>query len=189
MFDKCLISAFIERWRPETHTFHLPWGEASITLEDVAYHTGLRTTGEPVGVVPETFSGGMGTQHGSGLRIYWAPGCHHRRRKGIGYTCAVEMAATVRGFRSMQPVIMESALLCYTYHSLCTAASHDVTCIAGCMPLLVSWIYHRFPCFSPAGYDVVKFPLASKYTKVASRVSRPRGCGTGHHLDPAAGWR
>ncbi|QHO48083.1 uncharacterized protein DS421_1g02590 [Arachis hypogaea] len=46
MFDNSLISAFVERWRPETHTFHLPWGEASITLQDVAYHIGLHTTGE-----------------------------------------------------------------------------------------------------------------------------------------------
>ncbi|RYR12095.1 hypothetical protein Ahy_B04g069621 isoform B [Arachis hypogaea] len=72
----------------------------------------------------------------------------------------------------MQPVVMGSALLCHTYHSLCTATSRNVTDIAGCMPLLVSWIYHRFPCFSPTGYDVVRFPLASKYMKVLAGLAQ-----------------
>ncbi|RYR23571.1 hypothetical protein Ahy_B03g068774 [Arachis hypogaea] len=49
IFDGCLIFAFVKWWRPETYTFNLPWGEASITLKDVAYYTGLCTTGEPVG--------------------------------------------------------------------------------------------------------------------------------------------
>ncbi|MBA0858453.1 hypothetical protein Goshw_026375, partial [Gossypium schwendimanii] len=46
--DSPLISALVERWRPETHTFHLPCGECGITLEDVGLQLSLPINGEVV---------------------------------------------------------------------------------------------------------------------------------------------
>ncbi|XP_019228932.1 PREDICTED: serine/threonine-protein phosphatase 7 long form homolog [Nicotiana attenuata] len=46
--DWSLITALVERWRLETHTFHLPTGEATITFEDVQVLYGLRVDGRAV---------------------------------------------------------------------------------------------------------------------------------------------
>ncbi|QHO27858.1 uncharacterized protein DS421_7g211610 [Arachis hypogaea] len=43
-----LVNALIERWRPETHSFHFPVGECAVTLEDVALIYGFPTNGLPV---------------------------------------------------------------------------------------------------------------------------------------------
>ncbi|KAL9685786.1 hypothetical protein QQ045_023239 [Rhodiola kirilowii] len=46
--DPSLLIAVVERWRPETHTFHFNEGEATITLQDVSLLTGLLVDGEHV---------------------------------------------------------------------------------------------------------------------------------------------
>ncbi|KAF1862276.1 hypothetical protein Lal_00026802, partial [Lupinus albus] len=46
--DSSLITVVVERWRPETHTFHLPCGECTITLEDVSLQLGVNVTGRPL---------------------------------------------------------------------------------------------------------------------------------------------
>ncbi|CAN0908129.1 Serine/threonine-protein phosphatase 7 long form homolog [Linum grandiflorum] len=43
-----LCTALIDRWRPETNTFHMYHGEMTITLEDVAFITGLPVDGGAV---------------------------------------------------------------------------------------------------------------------------------------------
>ena len=43
--DRSLLTAFVDRWRPETHTLHLPCGEMTPMLQDVAYLLGLPIVG------------------------------------------------------------------------------------------------------------------------------------------------
>ena len=45
MIDWPLITCLVERWRPETHTFHASVREMKITLQDVAIILGLRIHG------------------------------------------------------------------------------------------------------------------------------------------------
>ncbi|KAJ1431297.1 Aminotransferase-like, plant mobile domain [Sesbania bispinosa] len=45
MIDRSLLSAFKERWRKETFSFHLPVGEMTITLDDVSSLLHLPVTG------------------------------------------------------------------------------------------------------------------------------------------------
>nr|AAT73690.1 hypothetical protein [Oryza sativa Japonica Group] len=47
--DAALLSALVDRWRPETHTFHLTVGEMVPTLQDVSYLLGLPIAGPVVG--------------------------------------------------------------------------------------------------------------------------------------------
>ena len=55
--DRSLRTALVDRWRPETHTFHLPCGEMSLILKDVAMLLGLPISGDVIGprVVPSTW--------------------------------------------------------------------------------------------------------------------------------------
>ncbi|CAI0550896.1 unnamed protein product [Linum tenue] len=81
--DASLITALVERWRPETSTFHLPFGEITIMLEDVVTLSGLTIDGDAVvvdipdevwsaiglrllGRVSTDLSGGVGV-----VRIVW----------------------------------------------------------------------------------------------------------------------
>ncbi|MFQ6652492.1 hypothetical protein Gotur_024329 [Gossypium turneri] len=83
--DLCfdLLSALVERWRLETHTFHFPCGECMVTLEDVALQLGLPIDESPVtGVSSFTDpaalcyqllgdSPGDGESYFSGIKFTW----------------------------------------------------------------------------------------------------------------------
>jgi hypothetical protein len=45
VFNAMAVTAMVDRWRPQTHSFHLPCGEMTVTLEDVAMILGLLIRG------------------------------------------------------------------------------------------------------------------------------------------------
>jgi hypothetical protein len=47
MMDSIALMTLVARWRLETHTFHLPWGETTVTLQNVAMTLGLPIDGAP----------------------------------------------------------------------------------------------------------------------------------------------
>jgi hypothetical protein len=48
MMDSVALTTLVDRWRLETHMFHLPCGEITVMLHDVAMILGLPIDGAPV---------------------------------------------------------------------------------------------------------------------------------------------
>jgi hypothetical protein len=48
VFNATTITTIVDRWRPETHSFHLSCREITVTLEDVAMILGLPIRGCPI---------------------------------------------------------------------------------------------------------------------------------------------
>ncbi|XP_028201823.1 serine/threonine-protein phosphatase 7 long form homolog [Glycine soja] len=46
--DHHIVTVLVKRWRPKTHTFHLPVRECTFTLEDVALQLDIRVDGRPI---------------------------------------------------------------------------------------------------------------------------------------------
>ena len=79
--DSKLIVALLERWRPGTHTFHLPTGECTITLEDVSMLLGLRINGKvvngPTNVTNDVYMENLcveptaSDKNGTSVKIVW----------------------------------------------------------------------------------------------------------------------
>jgi hypothetical protein len=48
-YDFSLLSALLDHFWPETHTFHFTVGEMTVTLQDMSLLMGLTCEGEPLG--------------------------------------------------------------------------------------------------------------------------------------------
>ncbi|QHO39019.1 uncharacterized protein DS421_4g125420 [Arachis hypogaea] len=68
----------------------------------------------------------------------------------------------LRNFAECRAFSWGSAVLAWTYHSLSLAVQPSVTDITGCTPLLMSWIYQRFPQWCPPDRGVYQYTLAAR---------------------------
>ncbi|RYR58794.1 hypothetical protein Ahy_A05g024672 [Arachis hypogaea] len=123
VFDNSLIMKFVKRWHPETHTFHLSWSEATITLQDVAYHLELHAHREPVGCDRVCHMPGMDDletlrQH---VRCYilLLIGGYLRTDKPNNLV-QLRWLPLFEDFEKCRGLSWSSAVLAWTYHSLCS---------------------------------------------------------------------
>ena len=88
--DRGMITALVERWRPETHTFHLSEGEATITLRDVAILIDLPVSGRAV-TSPSPRHTKERIHRMFSLRLIW---CQFRRIENSKCKLVIELCYT-----------------------------------------------------------------------------------------------
>ncbi|KAL5180684.1 Protein MAIN-LIKE 2 [Glycine soja] len=156
-----LISALIERWRPDTHTFHMRCGEYTITLQDVSILLGLRVDRSPLigpinlnwtdsceellGIRPQE-----GEFQGSVVKLSWLT--HHFTQinnhdgnlqqverftrawilRFIGGVLFVDKSSNKVSLRECNTHAWKPAVLAYLYREMCNTTDYKTKSI-GCM--------------------------------------------------------
>ncbi|XP_066323182.1 protein MAIN-LIKE 1-like [Miscanthus floridulus] len=82
-FNPAALTALIDRWRPETHSFHLPCGEMTVTLEDIAMILGVKIRGFPVTGDTESEGWQQRVEHFLGRPLAAVEAGKKRRSSGV----------------------------------------------------------------------------------------------------------
>ncbi|XP_015944395.1 protein MAIN-LIKE 1-like [Arachis duranensis] len=181
-----LVSTLLERWRPESHTFHLACGKMTITLHDVAYQLRLRIDGDPMsGCIEDKQSQTKWT-----VKLTWFLNtvCGELEKD-----TTEEKDATVKlhyeADRGWLPLLEDldacgrlswgSVVLAWMYRQICRAMEHGVRNLGGCVSLLLSCDYHHISLLRPDGFDTHRFPLVERW--VQHRPDNDRGEGRLRH--------
>ncbi|XP_016206830.1 serine/threonine-protein phosphatase 7 long form homolog [Arachis ipaensis] len=171
--DEPLVSVFVERWHLETHTFHMPFGECTITLQDMAYQLGLPVDGRYVSGCLTDFQ--IYIQGGRPAWVWFQellgvipPPSQVQKfavnctwfQKTFGECPEGADEETVRRFaprlEEMGTYSWGSAALAWLNRCMCRVVNRHVVKLAGPLQLLQSWIFWRFPRFRPvrwSGYN------------------------------------
>ncbi|RLN08728.1 hypothetical protein C2845_PM11G22280 [Panicum miliaceum] len=174
-----IVASLIERWRPETHSFHLPFGEMTVTLQDKLLHTTVPEKAFRVKMVrgEETYS----SYH---LRREWLHKEFARAPSGESrdYVDAYTRAfcldligsillpdSTGDSIPAMYIQFLEdlespprynwgAAVLAHLYRSLCRASFASSKFVYGPLMLLQLWHWNRFSIARPVLVDGTACP-------------------------------
>ncbi|XP_074336901.1 serine/threonine-protein phosphatase 7 long form homolog [Apium graveolens] len=174
--DWSLISALVEGWRPETHTFHFSVGEVTITLQDVGILLGLLVDGDAVisdvtprpdmswrSYVAELFDKDPdpnkdmnGSRDASANDIRFQVLCYlvhlfggvlfTDNSGGLFHPMFIHF---IRDLDRCGDYAWGAAVLAYLYMELCKTSKKEVDEVAGCLLLLELWACERFPTLTP----------------------------------------
>ncbi|KAL2319492.1 hypothetical protein Fmac_028461 [Flemingia macrophylla] len=149
-----LVQALVERWRPETHTFHLPV---------VVQCFGLSPP-------PEAFKDGYSlrlswlAQHlghpGPNVQdpVYWQRHARAWICRFLGGVLFVDAGSTcvnirwltyLRDVQAIGNYAWGAAALSYLYRNLCRATNYDTKNFGGFVALLQLWVWERIPKLRP----------------------------------------
>uniref|UniRef100_K3ZEI7 SWIM-type domain-containing protein n=1 Tax=Setaria italica TaxID=4555 RepID=K3ZEI7_SETIT len=114
------------RWRPETHSFHLPFGEMTVTLQDCQKMLGLSIRGNAV-------TGPCVSEDATGDTASW-----------MWIHCLTD-------WQQAGQYSWGSAVLCFLYQQLCEACRRTSASVSvgGCMYLLQIWMWPHLPVGHP----------------------------------------
>ncbi|XP_070003647.1 serine/threonine-protein phosphatase 7 long form homolog [Nicotiana sylvestris] len=177
--DWSLITAFVKRWRPETHTFHLPTGEATITLEDVQVLYGLCIDGRAV-ALPQYIRSMTRAQFLDMMMHFTG-----YRPQGDAGGSRVALSAIRDHMAFLYPDITGETEDLHIERSMCQASMGPAVDICGFLPLLQVWAWQwimplqpPLPTLAP-GEAYPFLPLASRWIL---RRGNYRGTDAHHNL-------
>ncbi|KAL5141625.1 Serine/threonine-protein phosphatase 7 long form [Glycine soja] len=173
-----LISALIERWRPETHTFHMRCRECTITLQDVFVLLGISVDGLPLigptnldwadlcedllGVRPQE-----GEIKGSVVKLSWL--AHHFDQiNNDDDEEQVRRFARAWILRFIGGVLfVDQTSNRVSLREMCSVTDHKTKSIGGMCILLQLWAWERCPTLAPkrTPSQIENIPLGHRWLR------------------------